>query len=132
MKIWGITEIGVRAALKIAGRKHYTDNLCFNRQPETTGVRVKAVLCTIRVHNSRKPGARRSQQRRLTAACYHAHEHFYREAFALGATRIQSTIADWSSVEDMEKDLERLASANIGSIAEPLCHADACECDGEW
>ena len=130
MQIYGLSATGVRAALKIAGRKHFDDNLCFNRQPEEFGVRVKGVNCTIRVHNSRKPGARRSYTgRRLTAACFHAHEQFYREAFALGATRIKSTIADWRSVGDMEKDLDRLAAANIGSMMQPLCHADACECE---
>lgn len=142
MQIWNMSPIQVRAALSSIDQ-HLDDidndsikfgaNVIFKREPERTGSTDRApVACTLRTVDARGYGSRRSHSgRRMPVACFHVHAAFYRACFAAGATRIKSAIADWRTLDQFEESLDRLAADNIGSIAEPLCHADACDCEHE-
>ena len=141
MKIWNLTTSQVRSALdsidSYSDTISYHDNVIFKREPERTGATDRSpVECTLRVQDSNARGAKhghgynaRGLPRRTTAACFHAHEAFYRACFALGATRIKSMIADWHSMSEFEASLDLLAQQNVGSIMNPQSHGDACSCD---
>lgn len=68
------TEKELKTALRDAGRR-YKNNLEFNRF-EKKGNRI---FFTLKVKDSKKPGAKRDKYtgRRIASACWHAHGHFF-------------------------------------------------------
>jgi hypothetical protein len=126
MKVWIDSPEALDRALSIAS-KAYGENLVWRRSPDRDG---KGYSCTLTVVDSRKQGARRGRSgRRIAAACWHAYRDFIRACFAEGATRVKSCRADWTSLDNFEDTYEATGDANMGSMFEPLCYADACECE---
>lgn len=125
MKLYGLDADGARAALGEANRP-YAGNLDFNRfEPKRTHI-----VFTLRVKDSKAPGHRRGHSgRRMVAACWHAHRDFMRAVFdAEPSAKIVSCMARYDGQEDFELKHGRTATQNIGSVMQPLCMADACDC----
>lgn len=143
MMVKGLTAEEVRAAIGIVGARNFGGNLTTNREPETYrgGVRF-----TLRVESSKGPGHRlgynlnkAGNQRRLTAACFHAYGEVIRELLARGAKFVESaaiarfridgarsTRWNW---DNWKENADAMAYQNIGSKTEPLMFCEACECE---
>ena len=103
--------------------KLYDGNVIFNRQPEPMGSRARF---TLRVKDSKGPGARRSHQgRRMSSACWHVHGDFFDKLFKVnpeayvvagGCKRISRHGGNWQD-------------RNIGSRMNPLYFSEACDCN---
>jgi len=97
------------------------------RIKELTYLSPKRIQFTLSVHNSRNSGARRSRiGRRIAAACYHVHGHFFDALFSIepeayvrvsrhGNQKITKQAGNWQDF-------------NIGSIMRPFMASEACEC----
>ena len=145
MIVKGLTAEEVRAAIGIVGARNFGGNLTVNREPEQYrgGVRF-----TLRVESSKGPGHRlgyslnkAGNQKRLTAACFHAYGEVIRELLARGAKYVQSAPimlersrnkdarpARWTW-DNWQENADAMAYQNIGSIMEPLMFCEACECE---
>ena len=128
MKAWGITSEELEQALQtVNGAGYYDGNLRWKRSPEASG---RAFAFTLTVNRSEKRGARRSNTgRRIAAACWHAHRDMFRAIFAINPeARIKSATADYRGVDHFEATFEATGYQNIGSMAQPMQHREACEC----
>ena len=99
----------------------FEDNIRFKRI-EQSGSKV---LFTLTVVNSRLPGGRLSHTgRRIAAACWHVHGHFFDCLFKINP-------GAW--VKSLDKTITKNAGNwqdwQIGSQARPVMYSDACECD---
>lgn len=111
-----------------AVNERYSGNVTFNRLPEVKG---RAIYFTLRVLSSRGPGHRLSiyhpwlkNRRRLVAACWHVHGHFFEELFRfcpnakiIAAGKIV-TINGGNWVDH-----------NFGGATSPNYYSHACECN---
>lgn len=113
----------LQKALVIVNKK-YAGNVIFNRQPEALNSAGTRARFTLRVKDSRAPGARRTREgRRIPSACWHVHGHYFEALFIInprarvfsGGRWITATEGNWQD-------------RNIGSIMEPFNHSAACEC----
>lgn len=109
--------------------REYDDNVCFNRQPEAIGKRIRF---TLRVVSSRGMGARYGQclttkgnRRHLTSACWHVHGHFFERLFEIVPDA--EIVANGKSITRSYGNWE---DRNIGSIMYPLYYSEACDCEG--
>jgi len=107
----------------------FDDNIKFKRGPEYIGKdregRSKHRV-TLTVEDSRGPGSRKSNTgRRIAAACWHVHGHFIDGVLLFDPNgKIETDFNTIETAADNWKGGER----NIGSMARPLCYADACDC----
>ena len=109
-------------ALGIINKK-YQDNVTFNQHPVSCG---KHLRFTLRVKDSKGPGARLSQQgRRMTSTCWHVHGDFFDALIDLnhdiyiktgGDKRVSYQGGNWQDW-------------NIGSRMYPLFFSEACKCN---
>ena len=124
MKVW-TDEPTIHAALAVCNAKQGDNIMIKNLRKDGRGYRF-----TITVKDSSKQGARRSYTgRRIAAACWHAYRDLILALFDLGCERVQSCRADWHSRDHFLTTYEVTGNENIGSILQPLCYADACECE---
>lgn len=88
---------------------------------------------TLTVHSSKGKGARRSasyfaRDRRIAAACWHVHGHFFEALFAASPdARIKAgtrTITGPTEADGNWQDW------NIGPPVAPLYYSEACDCNG--
>lgn len=126
MKVKGINETQLREIVNAVSEK-YAGNLIFNREPERTG---NFISFTLRVEDSRGPGARRSHSgRRLPSACWHAHRDVMSLIFATNPRAILvSAMARYEMREGFERLFRATGQQNIGSMMQPLAMQDACDC----
>ena len=132
MKIKGITEIQLRAALASAGSAHYEKNLKFRSEPKRKG---NFINLTLGVHNARSPGAARSNTgRRINAACWHAHRDVMRAIFSITPNAILHTmLATYRGSNGFEHEFAATGLTNIGSMMKPMQRRHACACpDSEF
>ena len=90
-----------------------------------------ATNVTLRPETSSSLYSRRAftTNRRGPWLCWHGFEDFIRVMFAVGATRVKSSMGDWRSLDEFEMDLDRLGNINVGSIMYPAYLGDSpCEC----
>lgn len=115
----------------------YQGNIQWNRVPDRATA--TSYYLTLRVQDSKSPGHRitchRSHKtglrRRHTAACWHVYRDFIRALFELDpSARVLTCRADYKDPETFERLFPVTGDQNVGSQADPLCYADACECDG--
>ena len=133
MRIKGIEEIQLRAAVAIAGGLYYDKNLTFRREPKRQG---GWLHFTLGVKNCRKPGAHRAAPsgRRTVAACWHAHRDVMRAIFNIAPDAILHTaLASYLGSDSFEHEFPATGTANAGSIAQPIQRQRCCACpDGAY
>lgn len=124
MKFTNVTQQDLEKALEVVNVK-YKGNVEFNNfQPQG-----KRFNCTLRVKNSRGPGARRSQdwngkRRRLISACWHVHGDFFDALWDIapdmnvftGGMMYRDRGDNW---QDMQ----------VGSIMYPAYMSELCDCE---
>lgn len=83
------------------------------------------------VLDSRSVGARRTGSgRRMPAACWHAYRDVLTALFEeLPAARISTGLAAYAGRQSFYDKFEATRNRNIGSLADPKCIADACDCE---
>ena len=128
MKIKGPTVDDLIAAVSIVSREQYDGNITFNRYPEKVG---NFTHFTLRVINSRGPGAKVSASgRRSVALCWHGHRDVMIKLFKTHPNALLVTaLARYDGVTGFEREYPDTAYQNIGSIAQPLAFEDACRCE---
>lgn len=109
-------------ALK-AVNERYAGNIQFKRIEKIGARRWRF---TLRVRLSKEPGHRRGfSGRRMTAACWHVHGHFFDALLKLNPeTRIYSSGAGWITSRG-----GNWQDRNIGSQAHPMFFSEACDCE---
>ncbi len=128
MKIKGISIETLTSVVAIISHQEYRGNITFKRLPEKTG---NFVFFTLTVLDSSKPGAKRSATgRRISAACWHAHRDIMLALFEHNPDALLVTaMARYEGLEGFERNYPATGDVNIGSMFEPRCYADACECE---
>jgi len=108
--------------------KEYRGNIRFKSGPTIKG---KGFSFTLTVNSSGSSGGRRSNTgRKIAAACWHAHRDFFYALFELKPEAVViSSMARYEGFEDFEQEYHNSGNRNIGSQFQPLCYADACECE---
>lgn len=99
----------------------YGDNIEYKSGPEYRGNRI---LFTLKVKNSRGPGARISPHgRRLPAACWHIHGDFFDALFSINPK---------AEIKAMQKTINieggNWEDSNIGSQVQSMRFSEACNC----
>ncbi len=131
MRIKGITESDLRAALAEASTEFYDDNLQFKREPETKG---NWIHFTITIKSSHSPGSARSSSmfnrgRRIAAACWHAHRDVMRAIFKRAPDALLITaLARYQGAAGFEHEFPYTGTANAGPPIDPIARQDCCEC----
>lgn len=128
MRVKGISELDLALIVGHVSRVFYAGNLIFKREPETIG---RFVHFTLRVKDSKGPGARRSHSgRRLVSACWHAHRDVMVELFDFAPDALLVTaMARYEGREGFLREYPGTGSVNLGSAFEPMAYRDACDCD---
>lgn len=115
----------------------YKGNVAFNRAPEARG---KALICTLRVKDSKKPGHRlgfanrEGKQRRMTSACWHVHGEFFDNLLNINPEAVVTVAPNhkiFATGKDKNGDAVVVGNwedRNIGSSFNPLYFSEACEC----
>ena len=121
MIISGVTQGEIYKALDRANQQ-FNGNLSFNRAPERVGRRYR---CTIRVADSKGPGAKRNPitGRRIASACWHAHGVFFDSLPSTATVRALDRVI---RPGDLWWDRDE------GSMMYPFRASEACECLGAW
>jgi hypothetical protein len=128
MRIKGIEETQLRAAVIVASIVFYERNLKFRREPDQQG---NWLHFTLGVENCRKPGAHRAgvSGRRTVAACWHAHRDVMRAIFRIAPDAILHTmLATYRGSAGFEHEFPATGTANAGSIAQPIQRRECCAC----
>ncbi|AYN57992.1 hypothetical protein HWB90_gp042 [Mycobacterium phage Fowlmouth] len=78
-------------------------------------------------------GQRRSSQgRRINAVCWHAYRDVLVEVFNINPdAKVRTREAKYLGKESFYANFPNTAHSNLGSLFQPLCYADACDCDGD-
>ena len=125
MKAYGVTREQMEKALALVNTK-YDGNITWNRVPEPKG---KAFNFTLTVHSSKSAGHRlgmqhgNGKQRRIAAACWHVHGHFFEALLSIAPdARIITTKSVITKYGGNWQD------CNIGSMMFPMYYSEACEC----
>lgn len=106
----------------------YEDNVRWKREPEWKN---GWIHFTLRVASSRGPGHSRAfyQGRRSVAACWHTHRDFMRILFTLYPDAVLvSRMARYEGADGFRRTFNATGYANRGSMMQPLCARDACDC----
>ena len=125
MNIKPVTTAQMETALATVNQS-YDGNVIFNRfDTERNG----KINFTLRVRDSKGPGARRSHTgRRIPAACWHVHRDFMTALFDLAPDAVlRSCRACYKGKAGFERDFPATGYANIGSMMQPLAYQDACD-----
>ena len=109
------TESELRAALDVVNLQ-YAGNVEFKK--------MNFPRFTLTVEDSGKKGGRIGfTGRKVKAACWHIHGHFFDALF-----KINPAAYVWSQGGKITKDAGNWQDRNIGSIMNPLMYSDACNC----
>jgi hypothetical protein len=110
----------------------YDGNIVFKRGPELFGSMYhhngrNKYIFTLKVADSSKAGARRSRSgRRIAAACWHVHGHFFDALFDLDPDAVVKT--SFTGNRTITADQGNWIDANIGNAWYPFYYSEACEC----
>ena len=100
----------------------YENNIVFKREPHQISAQRTAFTVTVR--DSAGPGGRISHTgRRVSAACWHVHGHFFEYLF--NECDVTLIIA---GKRRMYCNLENWQDWNIGSYFSPMMYSEACNC----
>lgn len=101
--------------------ERFNNNITWKRRPERIGNRFRF---TLTVKSSREPGSRISHNfRRIAAACWHVHGHFFDELIKLAPN-----VEIQSNGNVINRFGGNWQDKNIGSINRPLLYSEACNC----
>ena len=128
MLAYSIPESAIERTVTEISESMYSGNLRIKRLERETR---NAIRFTITVYDSRAPGGRISHTgRRVAAACWHAHRDVLQRLFDhFPDARIRTAVADYRGKSGFEQDFPATADNNIGSMFQPMCYADACDCE---
>jgi len=106
--------------------ERFANNITFKRL-EMKG---RNILFTLTVKNSRAPGSRTSASmfnpaRRVSAACWHVHGHFFDELFKV----VPSAVIVSRGNKKITKDSGNWEDWQIGSMMYPIMYSEACDCN---
>jgi hypothetical protein len=106
--------------------ERYKGNITFKKL-EPKGKRVNF---TLTVNNTKDPGYRRGfQGRKVSAACWHAHGHFFECLFQVNPKA--EVFSRWTG-HWITQHGGNWQDKNIGSLYRPLEYSAACDCNGRW
>ena len=131
MKIKGITDADLRAAVQRASDEFYRGNITFKREPERRG---NFLNFTLTVKWSGGSGAARSASmfnrgRKVSAACWHAHRDVMRAIFKTAPDALLITaLARYEGAVGFEHEFPYTGTANVGPRIDPIARQDCCEC----
>lgn len=131
MKIKGINESDLRAAVHDASEALYNGNITFRREPEKEG---NFLFFTLAVKWCGGRGAHHTAQRRTAAACWHAHRDVMRAIFKRApAALLVTALARYEGSEGFEHEFPYTGNLQIGSMMNPRTRRESCECSsGEY
>ena len=110
-------------ALTYINREYFSGNICWERAPEKQG---KALRFTLKVKDSKAPGARVSHQgRRMAKACWHVHGHLFDALFE----RCPEAVVIPSQGMKIHAKGGNWIDREIGSYARPMKYSEACGCN---
>lgn len=106
----------------------YGDNLEFNN---LTVLGPSRARFTLRVKDSRGPGARRSWSgRRTVAACWHVHKHFLLAVLGLQPDAVvQTVMAKYEGLQGFRDTYPGTRDINVGSMMRPAYMPELCDCE---
>lgn len=126
MKIWGLTQEQLEQIAQEVGVQLY--------EVRENGRALQFSLRPAGERNAdghlkwqRRSASWMHTERRVHAVCYHGHYHFYKVAFAQGATRIKTALADYAP-ENFEDRALDVGYRNIGAPIYPVQMNEACFC----
>jgi len=123
MKARNCNDHDLLCALALVNQR-YKENIWFK---SFTSKR-NGVDFTLSVKDSRAPGHRRGRSgRRIAAACWHVHGHFFEALLHLVP---EASIRSSMLKVKIDKNGGNWQDKNIGSIAKPLLYSEACDCFG--
>ena len=130
MKVKGIDQDQLTRIVRTVSDSQYGGNIVFKREPEQQG---NFLLFTLTVRSSRDKGAKRSNTgRRVAACCWHAHRDVMIALFDANPEALLVTgLARYEGRSGFEALYPATADVNMGSLAQPMYYADACECECE-
>lgn len=127
----------VREIIETVSKRDYDGNLIPNRLDDASNSRTVWTEFTIRCRSSRDAGHKVSlssmpfngKERRLTAACWHAHRDVMQELFErYPDAKLTSGFAKYNGREDFLATVESTGYLNIGSLAFPVQARESCDC----
>lgn len=122
MKVYGIMEEAIQETMDAMDIKEQS----FKRLSKN------CIQISLRAKTSRGRYARRSYRSHhySVSLCWHGFERFIRAMLEQGASRVHTSLGDWTSVGAFQDDLTRLANVNVGSMVHHLyLYEDSkCEC----
>lgn len=126
------------AALSIVNNK-YTGNIRFKHGPDAANQAGNRWRFTLTVKDSAGPGGRRGMARipwgaedktparpgrRIAAACWHVHGHFFEALFHV---KPEAVILSGGKLT-ITREAGNWQDRNIGSMIQPLMYSEACDC----
>ena len=128
MKAYGLTPSQIATVVRHVSGNCYGNNVTFERSPEQ--ITKNCVRFTLRTHDSKKAGSRRSQSgRHMAKACWHVHRDVLGALFDLEPdARIVTARADYRGKTSFAANFAATGDQNIGSMMDPLTYCDACDC----
>lgn len=136
MIVTGISYAQFADIVERVSNDKYSGNIKVNDYQEFSGNRFRVTIrakvsgaATLPAGYS-APGARRSwNDRRLTAACWHAHRDVLSAVFALNPdTKVYTAMARYIGRDGFEREYPATAYRNIGSWMQPCTMLDCCDC----
>lgn len=127
----------VRDVIDYVSRTGYNNNLIPNRLDDASNSRTVWTEFTIRCVSSKEVGHKVSlssmpyngKERRLTAACWHAHRDVMKELFQrYPEARLKSGFASYDGQDDFLERVEDTGGINVGSAAYPVQVRESCDC----
>ncbi len=128
MQLWGVSEQELTEIVNEVSATNYRGNLIFNNGPER--VNGRSIRFTLRVSDSKQPGAHQSfTGRRTVSACWHATRDVLSAIFYLNLdARAKSAMADYRGQEDFVNKFPDTYYTNAGSLVMPTPYGCLCEC----
>jgi len=111
-------------ALAKINEKMFEGNITWKRAPEPFG---RNLRFTLTVNDSAAKGGRRGHSgKRVSAACWHAHGHFFDAVFHIAPDAIFQAMGNTITLQH-----GNWQDKNVGSIVQPKDFSDMCECS-DW
>lgn len=132
MRVKGLNSYEVIEIVDRMSADHYDGNVIIREVTDRSTSRTHHATFTIRVRDSRGPGARRSWQgRRTPSACWHAHWHLMDYLFARYPAAVVRTALATYTADTWRARAEGTRWLNVGSMMQPAYATELCECDDE-
>lgn len=130
MTIYNVTEAELQTALNHVSAR-YSGNIKFRHLDQVPTKTGRTWILTLGVYSSREPGSRLSfdLRRRVAAACWHAHGHFFDELLKIAPAAVIKTSRYGTAKIDVNGG--NWTDFRIGSQFMPTMMSEACRCAEE-